>query len=325
MKTDWPTPHNPEQVILDPGYRFLGVDEAPRNDDETPKTDKSGWMKWGTTNTGQKAASPRVWTVRRALCVDDRDAPPPEEWSREGWEVLTKLPDHASEGEQWWGEYTRRWINSKAGYGYEPMVYARRPKVALNQQAQGPFTTVQLGTQTCVPSRSATVQGTVQGSVLAVHAGQVVSIAPTQPWVAFKDSKPTNEMAKAGLWLTDGFTVMHYQSQGIVMQWAYSWTHWMPVIQPALPEKPKPVGPTINGYQASYLRRSPVVTFGCAKLAVGLLRRIIQLETDKVSIESNRTISNVEVTLSSGVTLTANEIKAILAYVDAVNGDSTKG
>ena len=27
MKTDFPKPHNPEQAILDPGYRFLGIDE----------------------------------------------------------------------------------------------------------------------------------------------------------------------------------------------------------------------------------------------------------------------------------------------------------
>lgn len=93
-------------------------------------------------------------------------------------------------------------------------------------------------------------------------------------------------------------------------------THVLRCDTPAPPPKSAPVGPTVNGYVASYTTRESCVKFGCANIPVSLLReaRFMMRLTCPVG---NRWVSFI--TLSSGVTLNRGQIDSILTYVDEVD------
>lgn len=77
--------------------------------------------------------------------------------------------------------------------------------------------------------------------------------------------------------------------------------------------KPKP--PTVNGYQAKYAYGLHDVQFGCASIDLNLLANVWAFMES--SQKGNRTI--LSITLSSGVSLSKEQVKAILDYVAEVN------
>jgi len=77
--------------------------------------------------------------------------------------------------------------------------------------------------------------------------------------------------------------------------------------------KPKP--PTINGCEAKYAYGENHVQFGCASIDLNLLANVWAFMES--SQKGNRTIQSV--TLSSGVSLSKEEVKATLDYVAQVN------
>ena len=82
-----------------------------------------------------------------------------------------------------------------------------------------------------------------------------------------------------------------------------------PVAQPPTP-------PEIHGYTAVYTAGAPTVDFGCAKIDVGLLQDANQLMEEIRPSGGNRQVFGI--TLSSGKTLSREQIAKIMTYVTEV-------
>lgn len=295
MKT-FPEPWNPENLPPpDPGYRYLGKDESKLPTDETIWTDRSHWTSYEDANINLRDTA--NWTYRRALNVDDPSAPPPEEWSQKGWEVSGPTVEPAKEGEEVWRNGSQ-WIPAIRGFGYLSPYYIRRP---IN------------------PSMN-----TSSKTQLSVN------------WISLKDRYPTNAEAQAGLWvwhpssssLNGGYTqsAKWADAEGFKRCNAGA-THFAPVVWP---NPPKNLLPEVNGYKASYTKGAETVTFGCAHISLERLHKIAScmnltlacdgVDDSKPDLKDNRTVQSV--TLSSGVTISCDQIKAILDYVEAVDKET---
>ncbi len=90
-------------------------------------------------------------------------------------------------------------------------------------------------------------------------------------------------------------------------------TPWTP---PAPPKPPAPVGPTVHGHPASYAKGQGLISIGCAQVSVALLKRLSDTICDEYW-SGNRRVTSF--TSDRGETLTAAQIKDLLAYVAAVD------
>lgn len=85
----------------------------------------------------------------------------------------------------------------------------------------------------------------------------------------------------------------------------------IPVVPPA---PPSPIPPEIHGYKAIYSPGAPTVDFGCAHIDLGIIREAHDL------MEKSRTGTRqvFGITLSSGKTLSREQVTKILGYIAAV-------
>ncbi len=83
-----------------------------------------------------------------------------------------------------------------------------------------------------------------------------------------------------------------------------------------LEKPPAPTPPTIHGHTAQYYAHSTIITFGCAKIPVELIRKAYDL-TILQDNDANRMVFSI--TLTSGKILSALNLYEILNYVNEVN------
>lgn len=288
----FPVPWNPDKLDPIPGYRFLGRDETLKVTDEAWwETPKKEWRK--TLNPGFTPYLTRITTYRRALNIDDPQAPPPEKWTEPGWEVF---PDpvinyEPNPGEEYWATGSQVWYSAvhPNGRQLQGRWYIRRP---INPSMNTPNLSVN--------------------------------------WIPLQgpDSRyPTDAEAKAGAWIwtpcptnpAGGFASSAKWSNAQTFKWCESKaTHWAPITWPTPPKQILPPIPEVNGYQMTYTKGDDLVTFGCAKIDIKLFREANAFLNiffgDK---KGNRIVRGI--VLSSGVEITTAQIDDILTYVDAVN------
>lgn len=339
MKT-FPEPYRTDsgykkQAPDEPGYRFLGKDEVLREGDEC-------WQSIGewcfTDCVGEKVGyGMSNSTYRRPICEDDKNAPPPEEWVKEGWEVITS-GNITLDSEYW---YNRQWkpnLGRTTCCADQTDLYYRRPiSPSMNTESSAPS----------APKRTLKPGQTI---VVNVHKSQALSRAVQE--VAFAAGWDWQNVNRA-----DHIEkpIKEYGHEGAVIylkpdkDMAYSGFAWalnerkndlfldartdMGLLIDLL-EKPAIVAPKINGYEAKYIKGEgdapSIVRFGCADLSMRMLNvaanlmRFTQVsgvgpwrECNPESMTGNRTVRAIE--LDSGVKLTRDEVKAILDYVEAVN------
>lgn len=288
MRTDYPIPWNPERLPdADPGYRYLGANEVLRLDDQV---DSNRRGKWETRKSiGGIISRVSDWTYRRALSIDDPNAPPPNEFCHPNWVIVTE-PTHGDRSLQWWNKDV--WQQCGDGCAFSDHFYYRRP---IATSAASPMNT----------SSSAPID-----------------------WIAFSTCLPTDAEAAAGIWTVDmrsatphadlskycpGFFAMSFGAR----------THWKPGADayPALPKPTLPPAPMLDGvgkvYKMTYTKGDNVVTFGCAKLSIKMLAKASELTKERG--DGNRVIQSV--TLDSGVPINASELNEILDYVRAVGNE----
>ncbi len=297
MKT-FPEPHNPENAILDPGYRFIGKDEPLHLLDMTPVADRSGWATFDLTRAnGSPINRPAHWTVRRALNVDDPYAPPPEEWSHPAWVIVRPgEADHVGKG---WQAWIQRGFLEGCSLG--------------GRWESQPQTTHTIWTNTYY-RRPMTL-----GAVTTVNTS-----APESDWFLIKNRPPTDTECQAGMWIVNSGYVSFARWCGSTAFLKSDATHWRPATNIPAPPKPLLIAPKVNGYEMTYVKGnedvSTTVKFGCAEISLSMLRFANTLMT--TNRPGNRTVQSV--TLSSGVTLDKGAIKTILHYVEAVNKGASK-
>lgn len=325
MKTTWPTPFNPSGAPQTPGYRFLGLGELVGPHDETLGSNGV----WSVSCCrGQIITGYWRLTCRRALCVDDLSAPPPEQWSIPGWQVLTD--GHVNMNDEFWSRPTDTWSSNLGGYlgpvTATPLYYRRkvgaesaptkRLVLALNQSI-----VVSVGS-------SAILSRAVQEAAFA--AGWAWSYAQGDPLrtqyapfandlsnlrIRFKPNRTLGWRFKDKVWDDEVADTLYLDARTDMGQ----------LIDLLASVPPQPAPPTINGYAAEYIKDSPVIKFGCANLSVEMLDRVaramgmkrIQGEIETLASGGNRTISSV--TLDSGVKLSCADVRTALSYVDQVN------
>jgi hypothetical protein len=325
MKT-FSTPHNPEALPPPaPGYRYLGKDERTLLSDEFWCAQSK---KWCILDEVLNRAS-YDWTIRRAINVDDRFAPPPAEWSHEGWIVLTEedmKPGTKRGDDQVW-DYTFKQWNPPYNDGlFCPDSYYRR----------------RISSQSMNTSSSKPVLKPGQSIVVDTHdnpalAKAVEQIALSAGWKWCHKSHILRFMAIHGpghRWERelshDGDTKWYDKNEKDSIR-LDARTDMGILID--LLEKPAIVPPKVRGsdckeHDASYTKGADVVVFGCAQIAISLLESAAGLMgyvVDKGRVmenaglirSGNRSVSAI--ILSSGVTLSREQVKDILDYVDKVN------
>lgn len=337
MKT-FPPPHNPNHAPETPGYRILGLGDVLNETDDYwvnwVNPGKDGKSYWQTTmNVGKKIALDRETdgSYRRALNIDDPFAPPPDQWTREGYEtVCVESGTKAHDGEEWWDKTCRCWIDSVGGtYGiifdpYYPHYYIRRKVVPA----------------VIAPKVSTPILAHGQSIVVKTHGIEALSRAAQE--LAFEAGWSWNDYVRKTeiRSFCSHYLVLKVEDEGVRN---ITYLHYIPDRYSHLfdaktdlgqlidllaslkspPVPPAPIAPVINGYTAQYTKDSNIVTFGCAQIAVSMLMRasgIMGMPTKytlKANFAGNREI--VSITLDSGVKLGREDIKSVLAYVDSVN------
>lgn len=346
MKT-FPVGHNPENRLLTPGYRWLSTDE-PRN--ETDETWGCGSDRWITLrylhdhHHHHPINGRLVWSIRRAICIDDPYAPPPSQWL-DGYEMIDAATARQSPGSDYWCLGSTPFWRSATGCAYGDLFYYRRP----------------VGAPTEVPSHTPTedmkpgqTRRNQDGSLTYVTQGQPkrpTTLAPNQSIVISVGSSAVLSRAVQEAAFAAGFTwegtgasvladvisggrlvvlLLNRRNQHVYWQLATAplpsdWSNLLHLDARtdmgllidllSAPSAPKPiVGPTINGYVGAYTKGADIIVFGCAQISVHMLRA---LSPAMMSIHGNRTVASM--TLSSGVTITREQIAAILSYIDQVN------
>lgn len=74
--------------------------------------------------------------------------------------------------------------------------------------------------------------------------------------------------------------------------------------------------PKINGYNGEFLKSDNIIKYGCAKINIEGIRHLISAQINFNATGSNRNIALI--TLSSGVTITIEQIKQIIDYIDSI-------
>ncbi len=132
------------QAPATPGYRILGKDEVLLTTDEC-YNQEGHWIK--TTFSGSKVGYGQTFCpYRRALCVDDPYAPPVDQWSVPGWQVLTNPHEMLGKGVQSWNHVGQQWQPTPPNWSNQGvgsfMVYLRRPvvlgSISLSKTNPGP-------------------------------------------------------------------------------------------------------------------------------------------------------------------------------------------
>ena len=338
---NWPNPHNPEGLPpAAPGYRYLGKDEPyDLERDETGLTlGSENWCLLKHMPASGISHFRHRWTIRRALNVDDHFAPPPEEWTRPGWEVMPSSDGYRlAKGEEVWSCGSSRWVDTNEGLTHDKL-YIRRP--IQPSMATSPILTgaANLSTGRTIMSTKVELKPG-QTIVVNVHASKVLSQAVQE--AAFEagygwwnDGKltftPEWQHIKsypdgAHISIPVGRKTLYERRLMFSPESYYCDEHADALFLDArtdlgllidlLAKPPAPVPPTINGYTAEYAKDGNAIKFGCANISLDLLNRA--REVIERSYLGNRGVQSV--TLDSGVVLKIGDIKAALDYVKAVN------
>lgn len=320
MKTNFPEPHNPERLPLQPGYRWLGRDEEKRPTDEIIT-----WSKWEpltVLNGVSRLAETwrRIWpqwSIRRALSVDDPLAPPPEEFAHEGYEMITSVDERAQTQTGWQAWYQGKWCFCPTFSAVGPY-YHRRPVSNPNVSVSTPN-----------PMNIRPYQH------LIVNVGTSQILAETVKTLAL-DARPNQELIDSKrvylgyVYLRDGELMgaavndHYYRNQISGAVWLDARTQLGKLIdlleemkRPPAPTPPKVCGSDGKDYEGVYVKGAGIIKFGCAEIATNLLRDGDTLMSAPLRHQGNRSVKGV--LLDSGVIITKDQIKAILEYVDAVN------
>lgn len=337
-------PHNPDNLPPpDPGYRYLAVGEILRDTDEL-------FFKgtWTTTELTGRVIRPEDNTYRRALNVDDPSAPPPAEWVKPGYTVVKgPLPE-----EMWAKEYIHGW-NKRDGWGSyyvgsDPELYYRYPTFypIANPKSIDP---------TAMNSSSSPNPLTVkddQSITIKVGNNQALSravqeIAFEAGWQWPGGTEPRKDVAiseDSCIGLHPGKRISfsplsHYQNVYLNLVLLNARTDLGKLIdmlaeanKPKLPPVPKLSGPDNKVYEAAYAKGQSVISFGCAKICIGLLEDVafllngvtpnkvsgaVSSSYTRASYIGNRNVKSV--ILDSGAVISGAEVKEILEYVYAVN------
>lgn len=144
-----------------------------------------------------------------------------------------------------------------------------------------------------------------------------IQLAPQTDWIPFVTRVPTNQECSNGVWVS-GSTVktLHYTKHIDLSWWNKTYTHWRLALPPP---PPKNVVPKVNGYEMTYVKGEKIVTFGCAKIDVKLLREADTFMHIPFGDQQGNRIAR-GIILSSGVEITTTQIAEILSYVEAING-----
>lgn len=305
--------HNPENLPLAPGYRWLSKDEPHRVGDEIWATGnrasgQDGHLQWcALTNSGSWTVTQpnALWSYRRALCVDDPFAPPPDQW-KEGYEMLAG-PDRGP-GVEYWSRDKRSWRHCMTvGCAYQPEYYYRRP----------------LRSAPVVPNQLIIVRvGDIAPLLVAV---QQLAFDAGWSWGAAGTSGAKQLMTAHRIAVTDSTMIflhadktMSYGNRHVSVSntdlFLDARTDMGKLIDILAPRAP--VGPTINGHVGVYVKGAATITFGCAVIPLRILSRVVDIMS-YVTEGSNRTMADIG--LSSGVRLTRDQIRAIIEYVHEVN------
>lgn len=328
----FPSPHNPQSLPLAPGYRWIGLTDQRKSTDEVLVHDDGpkGYETvpvWRTLDPESWGSTWSAWSIRRAICIDDPMAPPPESWSRDGYETVridVSIPKVAHDDEwYWWASCltgTTGWHASCNGsYGVvqgRTHRYIRRP---IGQPVAGPSVPApkrqSLAIKTHGCSRlNAIIQdllfeaGYQWGSGPA-HEGRVRQHLNAH-WLFVSAMGPQDELMAGGAGCTPqtGFLSLDSKTDlGQIMDQLKALS--------APPSVHAPQPPTINGYVGQYTKGYASITFGCAKISVPMLRMAYETMKDQWT-GMNRTIASV--TLSSGVVLKQSDIETVLTYVEAI-------
>lgn len=302
-------PHNPENLPPPaPGYRYLGKDEVRRDDDETMNGGREYWLRYGGCYVDREA----YWTIRRAICVDDKNAPPPEEWNKPGFEVV-KGPTLCAMGLQVWG------YDGWSSYcdGANPEFYYRRPI---------PNPLMNTSTPSSAPAKVALKPG--QAIVVRVHNNKslikaIFSVVSEALDGFLKRSGIEYILIRNGEILGSSDTDDYYRNRTVWPDAIFldARTDMGTLID--LLSTPAIVAPAIRGsdgrdYEAKYIKNADIVTFGCANIGLHLFKAANTLMDDNGSSNiGNRCVDYV--VLNSGVKLTREQVKSVLDYVDSVN------
>lgn len=318
---NFPPPFNPSKAPETPGYRLLGVGEIVGDKDQCHD------FRFGVSNPVWVDVVPllhlpvdKSWScaIRRPLSVDDKYAPPPEEWTREGYKVSGPVAVNsygAIENEESWFE--GRWQKSLLLLTYWFPAYIRHPIVstAVSSFKLKPGQTVVV----CV--------GNNQALSLAV---QQIAFAAGIKWSGVGASVLTGVVAKGNrvvlvldrckntlLWQGENVIL---PSQSVMLDARTDMGKLIDLLdQPPVPAKPVP--PTINGYIGQYVRggfgQPDIMRFGCADISMSLVHRLARFMGLEGDVGGNRKVAAI--TLDSGVKLTVSDIESILQYVDEVN------
>jgi hypothetical protein len=301
MKTDWKEAHNPENLPPSaPGYRYLGEKEPAKMTDELWLSEPKHWVSFtsmGTWNQDHLNRGDHLdWTIRRALNVDDEYAPPPQEWVRPGYRILTPddLKGPRMPGDEYWWAAGTKWESMPAG-SFTTISYYRRPIQVANVTAGA-------------------------GGPIELSGRAQVLAAATLPsgWIPLASCPP--DVYDLPVWTSDTSYVQLVQFMGICDSFAGAkyWRHAKGNV-PALPEPTLPPAPMLDGndgraYKMVYTKGQNVVSFGCAQISVHILTLLTETLSPRTG---NRTVKSI--TLDSGVSINHAEIREILDYVEVVN------
>lgn len=303
----FPEPHNPCGLPPpEPGYRYLGEQEARKRGDQFRTT--SGWRETSGPNLPAEQ-----FTYRRALCVDDHLAPPPAEWSVPGFEVVLSSQLDPRVWEKplfvWSPAPANRWITATSTLMSD--WYYRRPICPPHAN-------------TSVPTPS---MPTPKSIIINTHSSKplveaVLAVAKCAGWNWSGSSS-----------VADAYYAIHPKGKELADVQRADILYWqknkpeaiyldaktdMGKLIDLLDEMKKPVAPTppkVNGYDGAYVKGTDVIKFGCAEISRPMLSRTRELMD--IQFDGNRTVASVK--LSSGVILDREQVRQILDYVDAVN------
>lgn len=314
--TTFPSPHNPENLPpAAPGYRYLGKDEIVKPTDEL-------WMRSGSYWAAcQVSCRDLFWTYRRAICVDDQDAPPPKEWAKSGYEIIAPGQSyHVGHGWEAWLD--GRWVSqAPTTQTILANIYYRRPTPSMNtatstQSAQtktalkpGQFIVVNV-------HDSAALSRAVQEIAFAAGWSWKGTMRETEYWPDPIKSYPNG----AAICLLSDKDINHadvtwYKKESPNALFLDARTDLGQLID--LLAAPAIVAPKVNGYEAKYTKGDDVVVFGCAKIPTLLFsegKRFLDLD---ISSEANRFVADFG--LNSGVRITSEQIREIADYIETVN------
>lgn len=308
--TTFPNPHNPENLPpAAPSYRYIGEDEAKKPGDEY-----IDGPEWRPSRDAGKVAN---WTYRRALNVDDPHAPPPSEWDKPGYTMGLKGLDLLQIFKaEWWDKDKREW-RKVVGYGPSPYYYRHLSSMTTSSQS--------------IPASCSDKPVLKPGQSIVVNTHDHLSLYRAVQHIAFDAGWEWVNTGKGETEVTAGWSTVELKSDKKM----FNRTNRVQIpgslnldartdlglLIDLLAKPPAPIAPTIHGYKGEYIKGQQgvglddIVKFGCAELSLSMMRRTHDLMT--LERVGNRTISAI--TLSSGVALKLDDIKAILDYVNAVN------